>query len=309
MNVACPACQTIFRVDPERVPDPGVRARCSVCGGMIAISTNRGWDDDFADVGSASAAEPSAGRIASRAVAGARTAASVESPSAVTVEHEPMYAERDASTPNVDVPRTATPVIVAAPIVGPSTPVADARPRATVPPAHSPIATGARPSRPTPPRVPPFSPARRVPPATGGTSARPAAPARSLERERRSPTTVEPALDVATPTRTPTPTPDMTPSTSGSTGTERRPINPFLANDPNARARRLARALVSDMIAYHPAKREEGLRAGSLKQLFREEIRKSYEEYVDQVGQELAESTTHFQDALNDVLADGKKIF
>ena len=89
----------------------------------------------------------------------------------------------------------------------------------------------------------------------------------------------------------------------------RPPINPFLANDPNQKAKRLARALVSDIIAYHPQKRDEGLRNGTLKQLFREEIKKSYEEYVDQVGKEFAESTTHFQDALNDVLAGGKKLF
>lgn len=89
----------------------------------------------------------------------------------------------------------------------------------------------------------------------------------------------------------------------------RRPINPFLSNDPNQKARRLARALVSDMVAYHPQKREEGARNGTLKQLFREEIKKSYEEYVEQVGREFAESTTHFQEALNDVLAGGKRIF
>ena len=89
----------------------------------------------------------------------------------------------------------------------------------------------------------------------------------------------------------------------------RAPINPFLANDPNQKAKRLARALVSDMIAYHPQKREEGVRNGTLKQTFREEIKKSYEEYVDQVGKEFAETTTHFQDALNEVLAGGKKIF
>ena len=90
---------------------------------------------------------------------------------------------------------------------------------------------------------------------------------------------------------------------------QRRPINPFLANDPNQKARRLARALVSDMIAYHPSKREEGLRNNTLKQLFREEIKKSYEEYIEQVGREFAESSTHFQDALNDVLSGGRKIF
>ena len=108
----------------------------------------------------------------------------------------------------------------------------------------------------------------------------------------------------------------MAPSTgsSGSAGgagtaPERRPLNPFLANDPNQKAKRLARALVSDMVAYLPQKREEGIRDGTLKVLFREEIKKSYEEYVDQIGKEFAESTTHFQDALNDVLAGGKKIF
>ena len=89
----------------------------------------------------------------------------------------------------------------------------------------------------------------------------------------------------------------------------RRAPNPFLANDPNQKAKRLARALVSDMVAYLPQKREEGLKNNTLKQLFREEIKKSYEEYVDQIGKEFAESTTHFQDALNDVLAGGKKIF
>ena len=89
----------------------------------------------------------------------------------------------------------------------------------------------------------------------------------------------------------------------------KRSINPFLANDPNQKGRRLARALVSDMIAYQPGKREEGLRDGTLKAIFREEIKKSYEEYVDQIGKEFAESTTHFQDALNELLGGGQKIF
>jgi len=92
-------------------------------------------------------------------------------------------------------------------------------------------------------------------------------------------------------------------------GVSRRPINPFLSKDPALRAKRLARALVSDIVAYHPARHAEGLREGTLKTLFRDEIKKSYEEYVDQVGREFASSTTHFQDALNDVLAGGKKMF
>jgi len=88
-----------------------------------------------------------------------------------------------------------------------------------------------------------------------------------------------------------------------------KPVNPFLSQDPAARARRLARALVSDIVVYHPAKRRDGLRDGSLKLLFEEEIRKSWEEYTEQVGRELAESTTFFTDALNDILADGQPLF
>jgi hypothetical protein len=108
----------------------------------------------------------------------------------------------------------------------------------------------------------------------------------------------------ASPVPTPPPAPKPPTPAAG-----RKPINPFLASDPGLKAKRLARALVSDMIAYLPQKREEGLKNGTLKQLFREEIKKSYEEYVDQIGKEMAEGTTHFQDALNEILADGRKIF
>jgi len=125
------------------------------------------------------------------------------------------------------------------------------------------------------------------------------------------PTPSAPPASSATPASTATPAATSTPQTSRTqSGTPTRvPINPFLANDPNAKARRLARALVSDLVTYMPQKREEGLKNGTLKELFREEIKKSYEEFVDQVGKEFADSTSHFQDALNDILASGQKIF
>lgn len=91
--------------------------------------------------------------------------------------------------------------------------------------------------------------------------------------------------------------------------TERKSVNPFLSRDPSLRAKRLARALISDMVTYYPAKHSEGLRDGTLKILFRDEIKKSYDEYVAQVGKDFAESTSHFQDSLNEVLAGGKKVF
>ena len=92
-------------------------------------------------------------------------------------------------------------------------------------------------------------------------------------------------------------------------GATTRVINPFLQKDPVTKAQRLARALVSDMVSYHPAKRAQGLKDGTLKDIFREEVKKSYEEYLLQVGEKLAGSTTFFQDALNEILAGGQKIY
>ena len=107
-----------------------------------------------------------------------------------------------------------------------------------------------------------------------------------------------------------TPVPTVASASGGSaSGDAKRVINPFLRSDPMTRAKRLARALVSDMVAYQPQKRAEGLSNGSLKQLFRDEIRKSYDEYVEQVGRDVAESTAFFQDALNEVLAEGQRVF
>jgi hypothetical protein len=146
-----------------------------------------------------------------------------------------------------------------------------------LPPIAAPI-PGAAPAPPPRPAVPP--PARPAPPSMNVAAAAPPSP---------------PAAP---------PRPALGGSLSGA-----RPINPFLANDPNAKARRLARALISDLISYFPEKKEEGLRKGTLKDLFSEEIKKSYQEFVDQIGREFAESTTHFTDALNDILANGQRVF
>ncbi len=88
-----------------------------------------------------------------------------------------------------------------------------------------------------------------------------------------------------------------------------QPINPFLTQDPVQKARRLARALVSDMIVYQPDKRQQALKAGNLRDAFDEEIKKSWEQYVEQVGEELANSTAYFTDALNEILAGGETMF
>jgi predicted Zn finger-like uncharacterized protein len=228
MNVSCPECRSVFRVDPAKVVGVNLRARCAVCGGIIPVGASVRWADDFS-------ANVSGGFV------------------------------------------RQTPV-----------PAAPPRVPAAPPPAAAPMPTPAGRPRVAATAEPTAMP--RAVPAPGAAPAPAPAPQRQLT----------PAPPVA-PVTYPRPADAAAPA--------RKPINPFLANDPNQKARRLARALVSDMIAYHPRKRDEGLRDGTLKQLFREEIKKSYEEYSEQVGREFAESTTHFQDALNEVLAGGRKMF
>ena len=82
-----------------------------------------------------------------------------------------------------------------------------------------------------------------------------------------------------------------------------------MLQDRKQNARRLARALISDMLVYHPEKRQQGLRDGTLPLLFKEEIDKSWQEYVEQVGRDLAQSTPFWTEALNEILAGGKKVF
>lgn len=86
-------------------------------------------------------------------------------------------------------------------------------------------------------------------------------------------------------------------------------MNPFLSQDPRQKARRLARALVSDIAVYNAERRREALRGGRLKEAFAEEIKKSWEEYTGQVGRDLAESTPFFTEALNEILAEGQPVF
>lgn len=76
-----------------------------------------------------------------------------------------------------------------------------------------------------------------------------------------------------------------------------------------ARAQRIARALVSDIVAYNKEKLKQSVAAGTLRNDFREEIRKSWEEYVEQVGLEMAKTTPYFRDSLNEILAKGQKVF
>jgi predicted Zn finger-like uncharacterized protein len=176
MNIQCPICQTVFRVDPEKIPAGGVKARCSSCLSVFRLDP--------------AAANP--GGAPQPALAGAAA----------------TRAEAPRPSPRTVPERTSQPVV---------------------------------PSSPPPPAPP------------------------------------------------------------------RRPS--FLNQDPKARAQRIARALVSDIVAYNRDKLNVAQGAGTLRTEFREEIRKSWDEYVEQVGLELATKTPYFRDALNHLLAQGQKVF
>ncbi|HEY7481426.1 MAG TPA: zinc-ribbon domain-containing protein [Gemmatimonadales bacterium] len=262
MNVTCPNCATVYRVDPSKVPEAGVRARCAVCSAVFPVS-REGRE--------APVAQPPR-----QPAAGQPTMAAAAPPPPPPVAAPTAQAAAPTASP-VHAPPMSPPAPAAAPVSRPVAPAAPSRP--VTPPAPS-FAAGA------PPR--PASPARVQPPG--------------------SPSTPPPASPPAFSQQAP-PSPPSAPRPTAPAGTGGRPANPFLSQDPSLKARRLARALISDIVVYHPAKRQEGIRDGNLKELFEEEIKKSWEEYTEQVGREVAESTGFFREALNEILAGGRQVF
>ena len=81
--------------------------------------------------------------------------------------------------------------------------------------------------------------------------------------------------------------------------------------DPADKAKRLARVLVSDMIMYNAERHQSALAGNTLTEDFEEEIAKSWKEYVEQVGDELADGPgpQFWTDALTDILAKGEQVF
>ena len=75
------------------------------------------------------------------------------------------------------------------------------------------------------------------------------------------------------------------------------------------RARRFARVLASDIAIYNKEKRDRGVKDGNLVAVLGYEIKKSWEVYKERVTTEMANSTPYFRDALNEMLADGKRVF
>ncbi len=75
------------------------------------------------------------------------------------------------------------------------------------------------------------------------------------------------------------------------------------------RARRLARALVSDILVYNQSARDRALQQGNLSSALGGEVNKAWDVYKAKVDADVLRSTSYFKDALNEILADGQIVF
>ncbi|MCL5884806.1 MAG: hypothetical protein M1377_05630 [Deltaproteobacteria bacterium] len=74
-----------------------------------------------------------------------------------------------------------------------------------------------------------------------------------------------------------------------------------VVKDPDV-ARRIARAVVSDIALYNQKKVEEGIARDNLFDLLKEEIDEGLSYYLSRIDPEIARSTNYFNQALVDVL-------
>ena len=286
-TVQCPSCSTEFPVDPAKVPEDGVNARCSSCaevfyvekpagepeGGVAAIESPVEVPADEVGLEEPAPEEPTAEEAAAGAVEAppeeeSGEPAFAESPEAAppefssetaaeeevgvadddfVLEQETLYTEEEEETPG---PEAGTEVEVEEP---------EAAPEAE----------------------------------TG------------LEVEEEAPAEEEAAAEAEE-----TPSGEAPAALAGTGGETPSPGTvQFGRRSPEDKAKRLARVLVSDMILYNPDRHTRAMENDNLAEEFEDEIKKSWEEYVEQVGEDLADSTSYFTDALNEILAKGEEIF
>lgn len=86
-----------------------------------------------------------------------------------------------------------------------------------------------------------------------------------------------------------------------------RPIQPGAPVDPET-ARRIARALIGDLLTSRREERDRALSEGRLLARLGPEILETWDRYRQRVGEPLARDTRFFQDALGEILGDGQPL-
>jgi predicted Zn finger-like uncharacterized protein len=308
-QVQCPSCESAFPVDPARVPPDGIHAICSLCQRTFFVRTPEAAEGAEADTGRTLTPEPSA------------PAARGGDGEATEIPNEPLPAWDDAPTAAGDTMVEPEPPTGAA---GTETTIEEGAgdPEAPAPPEPAESAAvswdeaapswddpSPAPSGPVPggPEIVDGADGRSPEEDAGGGFAPPApepdvaGPAADAEagREDLSGLTAEALAEDR----------DEEEEARQPGGTLSLGAARFGRRDPHQRARRLARVLVSDIIAYYPERHADAVRQGTVKDEFQEEVKKSRKEYVDQVGPDIADSTPYFREALNDILARGQEVF
>ena len=158
MNVSCSSCDTVYRIDPDKVPEAGVRVRCTVCSNVISVSRN----EEIAVI-----AAPVDGGVQPAVERENRPPALSQEQMAAAALGDafisPTEQQADTTPPPAPVPEPTPappePLAVPSPLSAPTpTPVAEAPPV----PSQAPESPAARPVEPVPPAVPP-APVSEVP--------------------------------------------------------------------------------------------------------------------------------------------------
>lgn len=299
ITVTCPSCSSSFPVDPAKIPEGGVNARCSSCGDVFRIEK----PVEAEPLPTLEEVEPSEPAPPPQA----------ETPSVAPPEEEIAPAPDEEPTP---APGPAAPGGGESPTAAedaPEDPFAQAAPfEQAAPRGEAPAPPPPSPEQPLPAPepdepLPPPEPDEPLP------SPEPDEPLPSPEPDEPLPAPEANDAVAAPSPQPPAPDPGQPDPAEAVAETSAPAVQGFTfgKRDPKDKAKRLARVLVSDMIMYNAERHQTALAQGTLQQDFEEEIEKSWKEFVEQVGEELADSDgrQYWKDALNDILAKGEQVF
>jgi predicted Zn finger-like uncharacterized protein len=302
ITVSCSACAASFPVDPNKIPEGGVKVRCSECAHVFRVErpapepelAPSPADDERAAEPEPELAPPPPDE--EWAVEPEPPATDVETGGTDPGGSTSIAADIDEGD---ELPDWATGLD------------AGGTEATEVPDALDEVPEEPRPEE---PRPEPTGWADPAPDASGwdqledepDTGALPDDPLPVMEPDPPPATEPDPL-----PVMEAQPAPVTEPEPSPPAEPETVPGFSFGKRDPMDKARRLARVLVSDMVMYNSERHQVALSRGTLAEDFEEEIEKSWKEYVDQIGNEIAEGEgRHFwSQALNDILAKGAKEF
>jgi predicted Zn finger-like uncharacterized protein len=312
MNIICTECRTRYSIADSLIPPQGARFKCRKCGNVIPVAapTVELAPRELETIPPARPSPPPA---------------LADPPQLETIRHEETAEhgpepiargpEPIARGPEPIAPAEAEPESLVAPKSHAPAPPPDPafRQGFEMDMAHAaPAATEPEPEPPAHDPEPSLAPRLEVPETTP-----PLEGPETPSRFGSPPSFAEPAIPVSAPApRAPAtppgipgaqaPAPSPVPPGGGT------PVPDGLSPEDRAKhekARRLARVLASDIAIYNREKRERGIKEGNLVAVLGYEIKKSWEIYKERVSPEFANATPYFRDALNEMLAEGKKIF